>query len=249
MSINQDSLRELWHSAPQGRLSAWETAKALGLREASKELHGGTPNLPWIAARVTKIGGGNPGTSALCELFQKVDADSDWFPGKHGGAKRGRKPLLTPAKRRCIAKSAMAAKRNRQEEPCVAAVVHACPKATLNPETKLPFCEKTIRKVFTEDCYDFDPEHPWRFQHTLQKVYLPNPVKELRLAMAKYLLRHGPDPPWWAQQVVWFDPCASILPGSQKQYDQMRQALKGNKRYISDNAKLYSANLQAHLLL
>ena len=140
--------------------------------------------------------------------------------------------------------SAMAAKRNRDDEPCVAAVVHACPAATLNPQTKKPFCDKTIRGVFTTECYDFDPEHPWKFQLGSQKVYLPQQVKDHRLDMARYILRYGQASAWWAQHVVWFDPCASIIPGTQKQYDQMRQACKGRKRYISDNAKLYSPNLQ-----
>ena len=70
------------------------------------------------------------GTSALHELFAKIDADPDWFPGKHSGAKRGPAPLLTPAKRLCIARSAMAAK-SSGDEPCVAAVVHNCPKVVM----------------------------------------------------------------------------------------------------------------------
>ena len=242
--ISQDALRTFWRSAPEGRLCPWEVAKALGLREASKELHGGQANLPWIAARVTKVGGGHPSPASLHELFGKVDGDPDWFPGKHSGTKRGPKPLLTKSKRMCIARSAMAAKRNRDDEPCVAAVVHACPTATLNPQTKKPFCDKTIRGVFTTECYDFDPEHPWKFQLGSQKVYLPQQVKDHRVDMARYILRYGQASAWWAQHVVWFDPCASIIPGTQKQYDQMRQACKGRKRYISDNAKLYSPNLQ-----
>ena len=52
-------------------------AKALGLREASKELHCGKVNEPWIAARVTKQGGGSPTPQSLHELFDKVDADPD----------------------------------------------------------------------------------------------------------------------------------------------------------------------------
>ena len=242
--MSQDSLRDLWLTAPQGRLSPWEQAKALGLREASRVLHNGRANMPWIAERVAKVGGGHPNKSSLHEFFKLVDADEDWFPGKHNGAKRGPKPLLTPAKRRCIAQSAMAAKRGRREEPSVPAVVHACPSATMNPSTGQPFCAATIRKVFVEDCFDFAPEHPWKFQLPLQKTFLSDSVKQHRLAMAKYLLRHGPSANWWAQHVVWFDPCCSIIPGSQNQYDKMRQACKGHRRFISDDAKLYSPNLQ-----
>ena len=43
-----------WLSAPEGRLCAWQQARALALREASAEIHG-APWLPWIAERVTKV--------------------------------------------------------------------------------------------------------------------------------------------------------------------------------------------------
>lgn len=242
--MKQECLHKLWLSAPEGRLSPWEQAKALALREASRMLHDGWDNLPWVCERLTKSGGGHPQPGSLHEFFSKVDADSDWFPGKHNGAKRGPTPQLTPHKRRCIAESAMAAKKYRKQEPCVAAVVQACPDATRNEKTGKPFDPKTIRKVFLEDCYDFDAAHPWRFQCPLQKVALPDGTKQHRLAMGKHLLRHGPAANWWAQHVVWFDPCSSIIPGSQNHYDRMRQACKGHKRYISDNAKMYSPNLR-----
>ena len=126
------------------------------------------------------------------------------------------------------------------------ALVEACPKASLNPETKRPFCEKTLRRVFNEDCFDIDPEHPWKFQHVLQKVFLPKDVECHRRDMAKHMLESedARAPQWWAHHVVWFDPCATIIPGSQNQYDKMRQARKNQRRYISDNAKMYSANLK-----
>ena len=122
--MDQDSLRRLWLHGQEGRLSPWEQAKALGLREASRDIHHGKTNLPWIAARLTKIGGGHPTKGSLHEFFKRVDSDDAWFPGKHNGKKRGPKPLLTPAKRRNIAQSATAAKKTHGNEPCVAAVVH-----------------------------------------------------------------------------------------------------------------------------
>ena len=243
-AISQDALRALWTSAPNGRLCPWEVAKALGLREASRELHGGAPRLPWIAGRLEKVGGGSPSTQALHELFAKIDADPEWFPGKHTGAKRGPKPVLTPGKRKAIAASAMSAKRRRGEEPCVAAIVQACPASTWNPNTGAPFTDRKIREVFQEDCYDIDPDHPWKFQPTASKVYLPKAVKEHRMTMARYILRYKQKPAWWAQHVVWFDPCSSIIPGSQRQWENMRQAIKGGKRWISDNAKMHSPSLK-----
>ena len=52
--LSQDALRRLWHDGQQGRLSAWEVAKALGLRQASKELSEGILYLPWVAQRLEK---------------------------------------------------------------------------------------------------------------------------------------------------------------------------------------------------
>ena len=43
--MKQECLRKLWLSAPEGRLSPWEQAKALALREASRMLHDGWDNL------------------------------------------------------------------------------------------------------------------------------------------------------------------------------------------------------------
>ena len=89
------------------------------------------------------------------------------------------------------------------------------------------------------------PEFPWKLQRRLQKTALPDNIKKHRFEMAEHLLHDGPSPAWWAQHVVWFDPCSSILPGSQNHYDRMRLAWAGYKGYISDDAKLYSQNLSA----
>ena len=152
-------------------------------------------------------------------------------------------PLCTAAKRRCIASAMMSAKA-RGEEPCPAVAVQRCPKACLNPESNAPFCDKTIRKIMTEDCYDVDLARPWRFQTKLQKTFLPEDVKVARLAMALALQSHGHSASWWFRNVVWFDPCASILPGSYAQWLKMRQAAGGDKAWISDDAKEYSRNLR-----
>ena len=44
------TLKNLWQSGQQGRLSPWQVARALALREASKECHGGQANLRWVAS-------------------------------------------------------------------------------------------------------------------------------------------------------------------------------------------------------
>ena len=36
----------------------------------------------FICSKVKKKGGGSPADGALCQFFDKVDADPDWLPGK-----------------------------------------------------------------------------------------------------------------------------------------------------------------------
>ena len=38
--------------------------------------------LGWIAARLILAGGGHPQKACICKLFQRVDGDPDWYPGK-----------------------------------------------------------------------------------------------------------------------------------------------------------------------
>ena len=101
-------------------------------------------------------------------------------------------------------------------EPSVEVTIQRCPGATLNPKTDKPFCDKTVRKVFLEDCYDCDPDHPRKLQSPLQKTFLPDDVKDQRYNMCRYILENadnGDSVQWWARNVVWIDPCASILAG------------------------------------
>eukprot|EP00974_Lingulodinium_polyedra_P092942 9004024-Lingulodinium_polyedra.AAC.1 len=72
------SLGDLWHASAPGRLTAWQQAYALALREASKEVHVGHVYVTWIAAKLRKTDATGhaysheaPGPSAVTQLFQK----------------------------------------------------------------------------------------------------------------------------------------------------------------------------------
>ena len=54
MSIDQATLQGFWHTSAPNRLTPWQQALALGLREASKELNGGHVALSWIASKLRK---------------------------------------------------------------------------------------------------------------------------------------------------------------------------------------------------
>ena len=121
----------------------------------------------------------------------------------------------------------------------------ADPASTTNDETGKPFDLKLIRKVFSEDCYDIDPENPWRYQHKNTKVFLTDDARLHRFEMCQWLLASQPTTgAWFYNNVVWIDPCSSIIPGSYKQFLKMRQLLKGGKGWQSDDAKQQNENLR-----
>jgi hypothetical protein len=102
-------------------------------------MYSGRVCLTWIASKLRrtdvtdkKYSKDAPQKGSLSEFFTKVDRDGDWFPGKHNGAKRGPKPLLTTVKRRRIAASGMVQKATG-EEPSVEVTIIRCPVATSNP--------------------------------------------------------------------------------------------------------------------
>ena len=69
-------------------------------------------------------------------------------------------------------------------------------------------------------------------------MFLPDDVIQHRFEMCKwFLLWPLFTATWFFNNVVWIDPCSSIIPGSYKQFLRMRQALKGDKGWQSDDAK------------
>ena len=71
------ALRQLWLSAPPGRMSPWQQARALALREVSRELHAGRTQLEWVAARVEKVG-----AQLVCTLNRPEPPPEPRFFGK-----------------------------------------------------------------------------------------------------------------------------------------------------------------------
>ena len=61
----------------------------------------------------------------------------------------------------------MALKHSKGDEPSLSEMKAQCKGSIINPKTGMPFDDKVLRLVLTEDCYDLDPEHPWRFQPRL----------------------------------------------------------------------------------
>ena len=66
-------------------------------------------------------------------MFEKIDEDDDWYPGKVEEG-RGRKPALTGLARSAIQRSAESIKR-KGGEPTYARILSSCPEAVKNPST------------------------------------------------------------------------------------------------------------------
>ncbi len=74
-------------------------------------------------------------------LLDKIDEGPNWFPGKRDGEKSGRTRVLRGPKKSAVVS---AAKRLKAEggEPTYSAMVAACPKALINPDTEEPVNKK-----------------------------------------------------------------------------------------------------------
>ena len=234
----QSLLEKAWTEAPEGRLPAWEQAKAWALREVwrqEKESEYGM--LPYICSKVKKsVTDGaslaQPSPGSMCEFFTKVDADPDWFPGKTTQQKFGPNPVMSAQSKQAVARCAMALKR-RGVEPTYTRVVALCPKATLNPQTNRPVAKKRVYDTFREDCYDSDSETPWCHKARNSKSVLPDWAMARRVVFADFFMDLGRTDNWFYTWVVWCDICNSILPKSEKKTAEQALARKGKKGWMS----------------
>ena len=69
--MSSAALEKLWRSGQQDRMSPWECAKAIAFREASKEIHGGVVNFPWILQHLKKNDGSPVSKGSLSEFYAK----------------------------------------------------------------------------------------------------------------------------------------------------------------------------------
>ena len=146
MSSTADSLEELWLGGREGTLSPLESLKAFAFYTVYVE-QGVSEKTVFakVAEKVTKLGGGQPGSDAIRKFIEKVQEDPNWYPGKQYGATAGRKRALAPLARSVIARSAMAYKEN-DGEPTADVLFSRCPKATVNLETGSRWTRKRSTK-------------------------------------------------------------------------------------------------------
>jgi hypothetical protein len=237
------SLRDLWKAGKDGCLSPLEQSRAWALREVYREMEIPEKKLyTKIADKLTKTGGGQPTSRAVLLLFEKVDNDDDWFPGKIEEG-RGRKPALTGLARSAIKRSAEAMKRSGSE-PTYARILSSCPEAVKNLATSKPVSKRRVYDIFENECHDDGADRPWKNRRRLTKTALPDDVMKKRLEWQRFMVGLGHTAEWWHKNVIWIDLCSSILPTSEKKATQQALARKGGRGWMSPGCQEYSRNLR-----
>ena len=245
LALMPATLRDAWLSGDQGKLSPLETLKAWALKQVYlEEGYSEKGVYVKIASRVHKVGGGSPGPDAVRKLLLKIDADSEWYPGKKMGQKPGRKRALSPLARAAIKRSAEAMKAN-DLEPTYPLVVARCPEAVRNPETGEPVDKKAVYEIFRTSCFDEGSQVPWDHCPRAQKTALSEDVMRKRKSWALHMRDEaGHSGSWYYQHVMWTDICHSLLPRTAAKAKEQALARKGKKAWMSKDKKLYVRNLK-----
>ena len=237
------SLKELWTKAAGSRLALKEQCKLWALREILLKQGEDDTQYEWMSSQVFLGNGKHPSRNSVRTFFKRVDeAGKAWYPGYFAKA-AGRKPALTPKKRRAISTSMMAAKK-RGIVPNYEVALALAPSATFNETTRAPFSRQAINEVLTTDCYDDDPSRPWEFRFGTRRRALTEGDKALRVDWAERLLAEGHTSAWYRENVVWVDICSKVIPGNpQKALDQDLAAKNKKKRLMSPGSLSHSHNL------
>ncbi len=135
MGDDRATLHSLWHHARKGTVSPWTEAKAWALREVWRESHQTDYGLlTYVAGKLKKKGGGKPTKEAVRRLFEKMDDDAEWYPGKYYGEPPGRPSAISETNKGVIARSLMALKESHVELTYALAVAQ-CPMQTKMQES------------------------------------------------------------------------------------------------------------------
>jgi hypothetical protein len=235
-----------WRQGKKGSLPPVEQAKVWALTHLSQK-HGYKISTPDIAAAVTLVGGGHPERRAIWKYQTIFKADKEWYPGKHSESAetRGPKRKFTSQMQQATANAAMAIKARRLE-PTVDAVKERCPIATTNPETGEAFCDRLILKVFRQKCFDAGAVQPWGHIEPIHKTALSPEAVLSRWNWAIAKRQEGLTAQWFFQNVIYWDPCSTVLSDSLKTgFDEKHASFGKGKRWISPDSRHASRNLRA----
>ena len=165
-------------------------------------------------------------------------------PGKteENRKRPGPKPLFTPQKKRATAEALMACKRGGIEPSYQEAIIRA-PRATLNPETGEPFTPKYVMQVFKTLCHDEGSEEPWGHMMPYQKTALSPELIAQRMAWGREMKRRGHTESWFHRNVIWMDPCSTIVAGGPRTaFHHVLGRAGKSKKWMSIDCRKYVRN-------
>ena len=242
----QEALKAAWLGGKQGYLSALSETKLWAIREVwVSEKKGSYGLLKFASESVVKVGTKkeHPSPSAVSQFYDKIDEDSEWFPGKIYRTTFGPSKVLPEQSQRAIALSATTMKK-RKIEPSYPLLVAACQKATLNPNTGKPVDKKRVYDVLREKAFDEGAEEPWVHKARYSKTALSEKLTRRRFDFGLHVQGWGHTVQWFFTHIIWTDICNSVLPRSEQKASDQGLARKGHKGWGSPGFELDSHNLR-----
>jgi hypothetical protein len=211
-------------------------------KPASKLL--GKPLAEYIAGHVTMQGGGHPEPRQVQRVVARC-SQADWYPGKRTEARKGagRPPTFSEHQKNEVARVAMELKRKRLA-PTPRRVRARLPNLTINKETQQFMSSRTVQRIYATRCYDETPDDPWQFLACASQDVLANFLKPLRVACARWILRHLTARSWYSY--VSIDPCYTLLPKSQERLEEQQIKAMGKVRWMSERSRKTDNNNLRH---
>ena len=88
-------------------------------------------------------------------------------------------------------------------------------------------------QVFKTLCHDGDPSKPWKHQMPLAKTALSPDHIALRDTWREWMEWFGYTEDWYFQELVWVDPCNTVIPNSPRAvFDHQQLASNGRGRSL-----------------
>ena len=227
-----ETLQDAWLNSPKNKLGAKGEALAWALRKAWFASGNGKYGMLGFVQEHTTIDGHAPRPNTLTDLYKKIDADPEWYPGKLAGAAPGRPSAMTNTSKSVLARSAMAESK-RGGECTYKSLIARNPNAKRNPETGEPVDKRAVYEVLKTQCYDNEnnKDDTWAYQARNSKAALSDLEMEVRMQHADRMLdevRHQAS--WYYRRLVWADVCSKILARTEKKATQLAMARRGRRR-------------------
>jgi hypothetical protein len=245
----QSMLKDMWLGGKEGALCGREQSRAWALRDVwkseSKSEYG---MFQHIASKLRKNKRGKPNGprptgNAVKQLFEKIDDDPEWHPGKFDHDNMGAPRVLKGGKLGAFVRSAQKIQ-HEHGDVTFPLMVASCPKALVNPKTDKIVDKRAVYRAFAESCRDEGAEDTWGHHYRSYKEGLTDPQIAARYAYGLFMQRLGHTAQYYFDRLVWTDLCNSVAARTPQKALEQAMARKGKKGWFSKSKKLTNNNLK-----